>query len=88
LLLSKDFRKQNDSIPYSSLKQFFQVSFNLWAYFARKYKLKAIGYISTVLNFIILLCLFTKLKSWDSPDCPSCLIHMIWHPVTSFYSDT
>jgi hypothetical protein len=29
LLLSKDFRKQNDSIPYSSLKQFFQVSFNL-----------------------------------------------------------
>jgi hypothetical protein len=71
------FRKQNNSIPNSLLKQFFQVSFNLWLYFARKYKLKATDCILTMPNFTLLLCLFTKLKSWDSPDCPSHQIPLI-----------
>jgi hypothetical protein len=82
----KYFWKQNGSVPHSSLKKFFSVLFNLWIYFARKCKLKATDCISTKPNFIILLCLFIKLKSWDSPDCPSHSSPLTWHSVT--FSDS
>jgi hypothetical protein len=41
-----------------------------------------------MLSLTILLCLFTKMKSWDSPHCPNHPIPLILHSVISFYSIT
>jgi hypothetical protein len=68
------FRKQNDSILHSSPKQFFKILFNSWVYFVRKCRFKIIGCSSIMPNITILLCHFTKVKSEDSLDWPSCLI--------------
>jgi hypothetical protein len=54
----------------------------------RKCRLKVIGCRSTRLYLTILLCHFRKRKSWESPDWPSRLVPLIWHPVVSSYPAT
>jgi hypothetical protein len=75
----KNFLKQNHSILHCSLKQLFQMSFYLWVYFVRKYRINVIGCISTMRNLTILLSHFRELKSWDSLDWRGRLSPLIWY---------